>query len=224
MIRVLVVDDDFMVAKIHAGYVARTPGFTVAGQAHTGAAALRAVRRLRPELVLLDIYLPDISGLDVLRRVRIEGPPDVDIFVITAAQDVDSVRQAMRGGVVNYLIKPFDYAALQERLERYAMLHRQLAGASSAGQAEVDRAFGCTAPGPHTRIPKGLTHETAAVVERALRDAHPDLSASECAARVGLARVSARRYLEYFVASDRAEVRLRYGATGRPERRYRWRS
>lgn len=222
MIRVLVVDDDFMVARIHARYVMRTPGFTVVGQAHSGADALTAVRRLRPDLVLLDIYLPDTSGLDVLRRLRGEGPAEVDIFVITAAQDVDSVRQAMRGGVVNYLIKPFDYAALQERLERYATLRRELAGVSSAGQAQVDRALGATAP--DRRIPKGLTHETAAMVERALRDADPDLSASECAERVGLARVSARRYLEYFVASDRAAVRLRYGATGRPERRYRWRT
>ncbi|WP_067793503.1 response regulator [Actinomadura formosensis] len=224
MIRVLIVDDDFMVARIHAGYVARTPGFAVAGQVHTGTDAFRAVSRLRPDLVLLDIYLPDISGLDMLRRLRGEGPPEVDVFVVTAARDVDTVRQAMRGGVVNYLIKPFDYATLRERLERYAALRKELAEVSSAGQAEVDRAFSGTASGQVSRLPKGLTQETAALVEQALREAHPDLSASECAACVGLARVSARRYLEYFVSSGRAEVRLRYGAAGRPERRYRWRS
>lgn len=224
MIRVLIVDDDFMVARIHAGYVARTPGFAVAGQVHTGTDAFRAVSRLRPDLVLLDIYLPDISGLDMLRRLRGEGPPEVDVFVVTAARDVDTVRQAMRGGVVNYLIKPFDYATLRERLERYAALRRELAEVSSAGQAEVDRAFSGAASGQVGRLPKGLTQETAALVEQALRETHPDLSASECAARVGLARVSARRYLEYFVSSGRAEVRLRYGAAGRPERRYRWRS
>jgi response regulator of citrate/malate metabolism len=73
------------------------------------------------------------------------------------------------------------------------------------------------------QLPKGLTAETAALVERAVRDAEGDLGASECAEVVGLSRVSARRYLEHFVNAGLADVRLRYGSAGRPERRYRWR-
>ncbi|RAS68388.1 response regulator of citrate/malate metabolism [Lentzea atacamensis] len=217
MIRVLVVDDDFMVAKVHSGYVARTEGFEVAGVAHTGGDALRLVASLKPDLVLLDIYLPDQSGLDVLKSLR--ANEDVDVIVITAATDVDTVRSAMRGGVLHYLIKPFDYSALRDQLAHFASLRDKLHRLDTAGQADVDQVFGAR-PTSKPLLPKGLTPETARLVENALRS-HPDgLSASECASSTGVARVSARRYLEHFVSTGRAEVRLRYGGTGRPERIY----
>ena len=220
MIRVLVVDDDFMVAKIHAAFVERTPGFTVAGVAHSGAGALRAACELHPDLVLLDIYLPDMNGVTVLRRLRVEVP-DVDVLVITAAREADTVRRALRGGVVNYLIKPFEQEALRERLEHYAATHHRLALRPTAAQADVDRVFGTITKSKP--LPKGLSAETAELVKRVLREAATDLSASECATSAGLSRISARRYLEYFAETGSAEVRLRYGAAGRPERRYRWR-
>ena len=221
MISTLVVDDDFMVAKVHAAFVERTPGFKVVGVVHTGADALRAVHELHPALVLLDIYLPDRSGIEVLERFRAETP-DVDVLVITAAREVDTVRRALRGGIVNYLIKPFEYAALRERLEHYAATHHHLAGITAAAQSDVDRVFGArTLSRP---LPKGLSTETAELVGNVLREAAADMSASECAARAGLSRISARRYLEYFTETGRVKVRLRYGAAGRPERRYRWRA
>lgn len=220
MIRVLVVDDDFMVAKVHSGYVARTPGFEVVGTAHTGADALRAVDELRPDLVLLDIYLPDRDGVSVLRELRSGAGADTDVIVISAATDVDTVRAAMRGGVLHYLIKPFSYAALYDQLRHFAALHAKLGTLSEAGQSDVDQVFGAR-PGGATALPKGLTGETAKLVERVLRSSTEDMSAAECAARTNLSRVSARRYLEHFVATGQAEVRLRYG-TGRPERRYYW--
>jgi response regulator of citrate/malate metabolism len=221
VISTLVVDDDFMVAKVHAAFVERTPGFKVVGVVHTGADALRAVHELHPALVLLDIYLPDRSGIEVLERFRAETP-DVDVLVITAAREVDTVRRALRGGIVNYLIKPFEYAALRERLEHYAATHHHLAGITAAAQSDVDRVFGArTLSRP---LPKGLSTETAELVGNVLREAASDMSASECAARAGLSRISARRYLEYFAEMGRVKVRLRYGAAGRPERRYRWRA
>ncbi|HEV7647515.1 MAG TPA: response regulator [Actinophytocola sp.] len=219
MIRVLVVDDDFMVAKVHSGYVARTPGFEVAGVAHTGADALRAVSDLRPHLVLLDIYLPDMDGVRVLRALRSGGVADTDVIVISAATDVDTVRAAMRGGVLHYLIKPFTYAALHDQLRHFALLQDRLASLSEAGQSDVDQVFGAR---PGSALPKGLTPETLRIVAAELRDASPDLSAAECAARTSLSRVSTRRYLEHFVTTGQADVRLRYGGTGRPERRYFW--
>ncbi|RZS32287.1 response regulator of citrate/malate metabolism [Herbihabitans rhizosphaerae] len=220
MIRVLVVDDDFMVAKVHAGYVTRTEGFEVAGVAHTGADALRMTRELRPDLVLLDIYLPDMHGIEVLRTLRDTGSPDVDVIVISAANDVETVRAAMRGGVLHYLIKPFSYAALLDQLRHFAALRTRLANLGTAAQSDVDKVFG-SRPGAEPALPKGLTAETARLVARVLRAAEEDMSAAECAAAASLSRVSARRYLEHFVATGQAEVRLRYGGTGRPERRYR---
>jgi response regulator of citrate/malate metabolism len=220
MIRVLIVDDDFMVAKVHSGYVAKTPGFGVVGVAHTGTDALRAIDDLRPDLVLLDIYLPDMDGLTVLREMRTSTSAETDVIVISAANDVDTVRAAMRGGVLHYLIKPFTYAALYDQLKHFAALHQRLSVLSEAGQSDVDQVFGGR-PSGATPLPKGLSGETAALVERALRTSVEDLSAAECAARTDISRVSARRYLEYFVATGQAGVRLRYG-TGRPERRYYW--
>ncbi|MEV4733302.1 response regulator [Saccharopolyspora sp. NPDC049426] len=226
MIRVLVVDDDFMVAKVHSGYVSRVDGFEVVGVAHTGADAVVAADELRPDLVLLDIYLPDIDGMTVLRQLRGRPSADPDVIVITAARDLDTVRGAIHGGALHYLIKPFSYEALRERLESFRSLHRTLAdlpGDAPAAQQDVDRLFGTRARG--VTPPKGLSSETSRVVEDILRDrsaAGGDLSATECADATEISRVSARKYLEHFVESGRAEVRLRYGGTGRPERRYRW--
>ncbi len=220
MIGVLVVDDDFMVARVHAGFVSRVPGFIVVGVAHSGAEALQAVQTLRPDLVLLDVYLPDMSGIDVLHRLR-ETAPQVDVLIVSAAREVDAVRQALRGGVVNYLLKPFDQEALRTRLEQYAATARSLAVISTAGQGDLDRFFGSPpARGGGERLPKGLSTETIDLVRRALREAQTDLSASECGELAGISRVSARRYLEYLAEVGQAEVRLRYGAAGRPERRY----
>jgi response regulator of citrate/malate metabolism len=223
-IRVLVVDDDFMVARIHRGFVERLPGFEVVAEARTGAQAIDAAECLDPDLVLLDIYLPDISGLDVLRRLRAAGN-EVDALVITAAQDADTVRASLRGGVVHYLIKPFGFEVFRDHMERFAAGRRRLQSSGEMAQHDVDAVFAAAGqPRARTRtLPKGLTPQTAALVERAVRAAEDDLGASECAEQVGLSRVSARRYLEHFVNAGLAEVRLRYGTAGRPERRYRWR-
>lgn len=230
MIGVLVVDDDFMVAQVHSGFVAHTSGFTVVGTAHTGADAVAAVERLHPDLVLLDIYLPDMTGLEVLQRLR-GGPLEVDVIVVSAARDVDSVRQALHGGVVHYLIKPFRYQDLRDRLEQYAERRRRLAelagtARTDARQAQIDRVFTPAMAGRGgAAMPKGLAAETADLVREALRSAaEGGLSATECAERTGLSRVSARRYLEHLAHIGAARVRSRYGSPGRPERRFVWTS
>jgi two-component system CitB family response regulator len=222
---VLVVDDDFMVARVHRGFVEAVADFDVVEVAHSGEAALVAVERLKPDLVLLDIYLPDMNGLDLLPLLR-EIHPDLDAIVISAANEVETVRRALRGGVIHYLIKPFSAADLRESLEHYQGANRRLDREGATQQQDVDRAFRHNT-GPAdvaARLPKRLSPETAELVAQALREAEADLSSSECADAVGLARVSVRRYLEYFVAVGRADVRLRYGGVGRPERRYLWRA
>ena len=222
MIRVLVVDDDFMVARIHVGFVERVKAFEVAGVAHSGAEAADAVARLRPDLLLLDLYLPDRFGLDLLADLR-AGPHPCDAIVITAAKEGDAVRAAVRLGVADYLLKPFGFPDLEERLERYAAQRRLLDRTEVHGQDDVDKVFvRAASAGAAMALPKGMSAETARLVEGALTGAAETLSATEVAELVGISRVSARRYLEHFVTTGQADVRLRYGSTGRPERRYRW--
>jgi response regulator of citrate/malate metabolism len=219
MIDVLVVDDDFMVARIHRGFVERIEGFRVVGTAHTGAQALAAVAELEPDLLLLDLYLPDVFGLDLVTRLRAQGY-DGDVLVITAAREAEAVRGAVRRGAVNYLLKPFGFEDLRDRLEDYAV-RRSSVPDTVTSQADVDRALGRSTG---TRLPKGLSPQTADLVAAALRNAGGTLSAAECAQQVGISRVSARRYLEYFTDTGQVQVSLRYGAAGRPERRYQWRT
>ena len=221
MIEVLVVDDDFMVARIHTGYVDRIAGFTVTGVAHTGAAALEEAERLQPDLVLLDVYLPDVSGLDLLPQLR-DVAPEVDVLVISAAREADTVRKALRGGIVHYLVKPFSFEDLRSRLEHYQQAYVGITG-TDADQADIDRVFGVAGGGVAARLPKGFSAETLRLVEDTLRAEPGDLSAAEAAARLGISRVSARRYLEHLSDGGRVEVSLRYGEVGRPERRYAWR-
>lgn len=214
-----------MVARLHSRYVSATDGFRVVGAAHSGGEALRAAASLRPDLVLLDVYLPDMNGIDVLRELRAaeerEGRASVDALFITAARDAGIIRAALRAGALHYLIKPFNQAALQEQLRHVASLRSRLDTLGEARQEDVDQIFGTRPPGSR-ELPKGLAAHTAELVERTLREHAAGLSASECAEAGALSRVSARRYLEYFADTGRAEVKLRYGGTGRPERRYRW--
>ena len=226
-IGVLIVDDDFMVAQVHAGFVSALDGFTVVGTASTGAQALDAVAGLKPDLVLLDVYLPDMTGLDVLRRLR-SAQVTTDVIVISAARDVESIRTALHGGVLHYLVKPFDRRAFETRLRDYAAVRGELQELGEAAQPDVDRMFGMSRGGPQpssVQTPKGIAPETLELVRKTLEDVGPDgLSASECSERTGLARVSARRYLEQLVAQQEADVRQRYGTAGRPERRFTLRS
>lgn len=220
-IRTLVVDDDYMSASIHTSYVERVPGFEPVGEAHSGAEALELVRRLKPELVLLDIYLPDMTGLDVIRRLRQEDAP-VDVVAVTAAKDVKTLRAAMQGGVVHYIVKPFLFDTFRERLERYAALKQRFERIREASQADVDRLFSLLRAQGSAGLPKGISAPTLSIVVDALRDAGDAVTATDVADRAGVSRGTARRYLDYLASLGSVDLSLRYGAAGRPEHLYRW--
>ena len=220
MIRVLVVDDDFRVAGVHAAYVEKVPGFCVVGEAHSAAAVFDAVGRLGMDLVLLDLYLPDLHGLEVLRRLRAAPLGGLDVIVITAANDIASVRAAMQGGALHYLLKPFDFAALQDKLVAYRAMHDDLVSAQRADQRDVDRLFGALARTALRTDPTSVSNHTLAAVEAVLAGGEQGLSAAEVAERVGISRATAQRYLARLEALERATVRPRYGKAGRPEHRY----
>ena len=216
---VLVVDDDFMVAEIHRKFVERVDGFRSVGVARTGAEALEQATALRPDLILLDVYLPDMTGLEVLQHLR-SGGDRVGVIMITAARELDTVAGALDGGAADYLIKPFEFDQFSAKLQAFAARDDALRSGSGVDQTLIDSLFGGNAPTPvgAAPLPKGLGGETGRMVLDAVYAAG-EVSAAECAERVGISRVSARRYLEHYLATGQLTLRLQYGA-GRPERRY----
>jgi response regulator of citrate/malate metabolism len=222
VIRTLVVDDDAMTASIHHSYVERVPGFEVVGEAHTGRRALEAVRELRPDLLLLDIYLPDMSGLDVLRTLREPGHPHIDVIAVTAAKDVATLRTAIHGGVIHYLVKPFFFDTLRERLEGYAALHGRLERLREPDQHDIDHVFSLLRSHGRHGLPKGISAPTLETVVEALQRSEGEVTAVELAETTGISRGTARRYLEYLALTGAVELSLRYGSAGRPEHKYRW--
>jgi response regulator of citrate/malate metabolism len=220
MIRTLVVEDDALVAEVHASYVERVPGFTVAGVAHRATEALEILGSRPIDLVLLDFYLPDVKGLDMLRALRARSAAPVDVIAVTAARDPESIRQAIAQGVSQYLVKPFAFATFADKLERYARYRAQVAGTAEPDQAEVDALLGTLRGSSARTLPKGLSATTLDHVRDTVREAGQALTASEVAGRCGLSRVTARRYLEHLVVEGELTLSMRYGGTGRPEHLY----
>ena len=219
-IRVLVVDDEPLIAEAHRTYTDRLPGFTVVGVAHTAREAMGILRGTAVDLVLLDLNLPDKNGLDVCRSLRAAGS-GTDVLAVTSARDITIVRAAVALGVTHYLLKPFTFAAFRDRLERYAQYRRQVSATSDeVAQHEIDRVFATLRSTGSDSLPKGLDPATLDLVLTALRAA-PGLSAAEVAARAGTSRVTARRYLEHLAEVGLAVRAHRYGGPGRPEVEYR---
>lgn len=222
-IGVLVVEDEPVAADAHRAYLERVPGFVVRAVVHDGAGAIRLLGDPSPavDLVLLDMHLPDLHGLDVVRAMRTAGHR-ADVIAVTSARDLEVVRAAVSQGVVQYLLKPFTFAALRDKLERYAAYRRQVEGDVACGQHEVDRALATLRGTDPNSLPKGMSPESLDAVVAVLRPSDQSLSAAEVAAEVGASRVTARRYLEHLADSTLVVRRSRYGGTGRPEVEYRW--
>jgi response regulator of citrate/malate metabolism len=219
---VLVVDDDYRVASVHQGFVERVPGFRVVGQAHTAAEALELAGSLRPDVVLMDVYLPDGDGLQVVRSL-LDGPAPPIVLVISAATEVATVRLAVQLGAVHYLVKPFGFAALAERLTaiRNAQDHFATWPAEPT-QADVSKVFDLLRPrAPGAQGPdRSRLAPTLRLVYGTLAESDHSLSASEIAHSVGISRATAQRYLSQLEQSRLVTLELRYGSTGRPEHRY----
>ncbi len=222
VLSVLVVEDEPVAAEAHTAYVERVPGFAVAATVGTSQAALQALQDRHVDVVLLDMNLPDRHGLEVIRAMR-AGGHRADVIALTSARDLDVVRAAVSLGVVQYVLKPFVFATLRERLLAYRAYREQVQGADQVGtQAEVDDVIGGLRAGAETRLPKGMSEELLSRVSRALREADAGVSATEVGDAVGVSRVTARRYAEFLCESRLAVRRSRYTGSGRPEVEYRW--
>ncbi|MEE9094786.1 response regulator [Pseudarthrobacter phenanthrenivorans] len=219
MIKTLVVDDDFRVAGIHASRVARVEGFECVGQVYSAAAAREAIGRLAPDLLLLDIHLPDEDGLSLLRSLQAAGT-QVDCIVITAAQELATVKSAMASGAVYYLVKPFGFERLRTQLEAYRRWREELDSVSTANQATIDNLYKARLAGIKAAAPAPRLQPTMQKVFDAVRAARKPVNAAEIAEQLGVSRPTAQRYLSALERKGLLVLDLTYGSTGRPLNSY----
>jgi response regulator of citrate/malate metabolism len=220
-INTLIIEDDLVLAEAHRAFTARIAGFTVVGVAHLGVEALRMVATRPVDLLLLDVNLPDLTGIELCRTLRARGN-QAHVIAVTSARDLATVREAVSLGVVQYLLKPFSFATFQEKLLAYAEYRRRAAGAPDLlAQDDVDRAFAALHEPAGRPLPKGLADATLGAVVALLRS-RDQLSAAQAAEGVGVSVQTARRYLEYLAAQRLATRSPSYGGVGRPEQVYRW--
>nr|WP_277604388.1 response regulator [Aeromonas sp. MR19] len=215
----MIVEDDPAIAEIHRRFVQRLAGFEVLGVALTLFDAREQIDILRPDLVLLDVWLPDGEGFSLLRELRQAGA-SLDVILLTAAREASALQEAMRLGVVDFILKPVVFERLRDTLGNYAESRAALAALADIDQQAVDTLLGTplqqvAAAG----LPKGIDALTLQRVLAALTGV--GASAEEIGNRVGVSRTTARRYLEFLVGQQLASPELEYGTVGRPERRYR---
>lgn len=229
-IRVVIVEDDPQIAEIQQRFILRLADFEVVGMAHSLGDALELIPILQPQLLLLDIHFPQGNGLELLRELRSQQSP-VDVIIMTAATEVETLTEAMRYGVFSYILKPLVFERLEKSLRAYQQQHHQLQGLTSLDQQLVDRLIAHPtsahltsahpSPTSASRLPKGIDPLTLDKV-RAFFAEQPStsFSAEEVGQALGTSRTTARRYLEHLTSQTELQADVAYGSVGRPERRY----
>jgi len=220
--KVLIVDDDPNIAEIHRHFTEKIDGFGVVGLADSLEDAAKMSELLTPDLILLDFYFPEGLGTDILWRIRARRQA-TDVIMITAARELETLQDAMRGGIFDYILKPVMFPRFREALQRFQQHRKQVAGKVGLDQREIDRLlhpYQDSKPGEPV-LPKGIDPLTLNTVVAVFDQPHPDgLSAEEISLRTGISRTTARRYLEFLTARGQLTAELIYGAVGRPERKY----
>jgi len=221
-IRVLIVEDDERISELHQRFVQKLPAFEVIGIANRIADAREMIEILQPDLILLDLFFPEGNGMELLRQVR-AGEQPCDVILITAAREIGSLQEALRGGVFDYIVKPVHLPRFQEAMENFRKYFLQLQSGGTLEQKDVDRLLRAQLPPERVRgdIPKGIDPLTLSKVRKVFEaPGVADLNAEEVGKEVGISRSTARRYLEYLVTEGSLKADLIYGVVGRPERRY----
>ncbi|AXF55709.1 response regulator [Salicibibacter kimchii] len=223
---VLIVEDDFRVADINHQFINKMEGFKVVGVAKTGEETLNLLNKGKklPDLILLDVYIPDVQGLELLWKIR-NYYHEVDVILMTAAKEVPTIEEALRAGAFDYIVKPIEFERFEWTLKRYLERRRILAGNGEMEQADIDRLIGAADSGKAETdddgLPKGIDKITLNNIKGILEMSKDQgITASKLGEKIGASRSTARRYLEYLVSVNEAKTELKYGDVGRPERRY----
>jgi two-component system response regulator DctR len=213
-----------MVVEVMREFIRKTGEFVVVGSADTGKTALELVTRFCPELMLIEVCLPDMSGLAVMQTIRRQNLPTDSIF-ITVMQDAHTVENALRCGASDYLVKPVRFSRFNAALMRFSVRFHILNSQQMLDKNDIDRLWGWSREKDWLKeIPKGLNQQTLKMVCSYLSKCKEALSAKEVASRSGLSRVTARSYLEYMEEKGMVGLELQCGSVGRPVKKYRFQS
>lgn len=217
---VLIVEDEANIAEFHSYYLQQTKRFRPIGIAKGLVEARKMAQLLKPKLILLDNYLPDGKGIDLLKEITsVKGAPDV-IF-ITAANDMDTVREAVRCGVFDYLLKPISYDRLKDSLDRYLKYTSSLQASDNVSQRHVDELFNFQSKSVQLEtLPKGIDELTLEKVRIAFEEPEALYTAESLGKKIGISKTTARRYLEFSTANGFLNAIIQHGKVGRPERCY----
>jgi two-component system, CitB family, response regulator MalR len=225
MIRVLIIEDDPMVAEFNKRYLQEVKGFTLAGIVHTVMAALEYLKSEQVDLILLDVYMPGGTGLDLLRYIR-EKNILSDVILITAASDKENIQTALRYGAVDYLIKPFEFERFNQALIQYKEKYHFFANNQVLRQADLDGRILSTeqklSGESIDELPKGLTSSTLESILNVIqsKEDNSQFSTDEISEITLISRVSVRKYLKFLSTIGVLEESLTYGI-GRPGYLYR---
>ena len=219
MIKVLIVEDDPMVAELNSHYLGQVEGFVLAGVVANGLEALDFLKETEVDLILLDIFMPRLNGLELLNQIRMTGQ-GIDIIMVTAARDSMSIQNSLRQGVVDYLVKPFQFERLHAALVAYRERSHLISQQENFNQDEIDHQIlskGTLAAG---ELPKGLDPETLHLVLEHIKNSNTSFTTEEMAGRVGMSRVSVSKYLKYLKQIGVLDGKLTYQSAGRPVNMY----
>ncbi|MFB6465486.1 response regulator [Cytobacillus sp. Hz8] len=219
MIRVLLIEDDPMVQEINKQFVEKVEGYEVIGCASNGIEGIRLIKQMKPDLALIDIYMPSQDGRTTIKQVRKENL-GTDIIAITAASDMKTIRDCLQYGAIDYIMKPFKFDRIQQALSNYRHYHERMQKQETFSQQELDHLLFSHEKQKKAELPKGLNQHTLEKVIHFLQDKKEATSAEDVAEGIGIARVTARRYLEYLEQIGRVEIQIEYGGIGRPVNQY----
>lgn len=219
MFDTVIVEDDSMISMLNRSFTERDGRFRVVKEFPSGRAALPWLLSHRADLVILDVYMPQLTGTELLRALRARCST-VDVIMVTAAHEVQTLEELLKLGVVDYLVKPFTEARFRQALDTFCQHRAALEGRERVTQSDIDRLL--YTPPAESAAPKGLQEKTLEKVRGQLRDAGREQTCEDIATGAGLSVVTARRYLNYMLEHGGAESRINYDTGGRPSMVYRW--